>query len=319
MTSLPGCATHAIRAGGCDLTHHGEVPRGILPTFRRWAKLLLCGLLLWQTAWADAPPRIIHYGPTGAIYDYRWALLALALQHTRGSDGPWRLEPFDEQGFSQDRTIALLLHGELDITAFGYTPEREAILRPVRIDLLRGMLGYRLLLIRADRQAYFSHLDVSAFRRDVILGFNSQWADLAVLQANNLRLVTSPHYDNLFAMLNARRFDAFPRGLNEVRRELQHFGPVYPDLAVEQGWALYMQDPVYFWVRKGDGALAARIERGLNLALADGSFKALFLSYHGKDIAAAAYTHRRVIVLNNPYLPRWYVPSDTGWWWPHHP
>lgn len=289
------------------------------PVRAAWCRIVLCAVLsLLLAPWSlAAPTTIIRYGPQGAIYDYRWALLALALEHTRASDGPWRLEPLAVQGFSQSRTIALLLHEELDVSAFGYSPQRAAALLPIRIDLLRGMLGYRVLLIRADQQARFRHLSRAAFKRDIQLGFNSQWADLAILQANGFRVVTSPNYDNLFSMLAAGRFDAFPRGLNEVRRELQTFGVSHPEIAEEQTLALFMQYPVYFWVRKGSTALAARIERGLNLALADGSFKALFLHYHAQDIATAASAHRRVITLHNPYLPPGFVPSDTSWWWPH--
>lgn len=284
----------------------------------RWSRWLGCAILAWLLTvhGALAAPTVLRYGPQGPIYDYRWALLSLALEHTRASDGPCRLVPADGHDFSQARTMALLQRGELDVTTFGYSPEREARMRPVRVDLLRGMLGFRVLLIRTDQQARFRHLDAQAFRRAIVLGFNSQWADLAILQANGYQVVTSPSYDNLFSMLVAGRFDAFPRGLNEAGRELQMFGPEHPELGEEKTLALFMHYPVYFWVRKDAVALAQRIERGLNLALEDGSFKALFLRYHGKDIAREAKNHRRIFFLKNPYLPQWFTPSDTSWWWP---
>jgi hypothetical protein len=61
--------------------------------------------------------------------------------------------------------------------------------------------------------------------------------------------------------------------------------------------------------------LAKRIEQGLTLALADGSFRKLFETYHAKEIAALAKEKRLVIRLNNPILPPGNPEPDTHWWW----
>jgi len=116
-------------------------------------------------------------------------------------------------------------------------------------------------------------------------------------------------------MLVAGRFDAFPRGLNEANRELEERKQSYPQLAVEQGKALFFQYPVYFWVRKENMALARRIERGLKAALAEGSFRKLFESYHAAEIDMLAKSRRQVIRLANPVLPPGTPEVDTRWWW----
>jgi len=257
----------------------------------------------------------IRYFPSGSIYEYRWKLLELALAHTADAQSAVRLEPYAED-ITQNRGIFLLQSGAIDVIALGTTDERESKLLPIKIDILRGIVGFRLLVIRATDQAHIAQMDDPSLRRQLAFGLNSQWADLAILRANGFSVTTSSSYENLFGMLAAGRFDAFPRGLNEARRELDERKQSYPQLAIETTKALFFPYPVYFWVNKGNPMLAERIERGLRLALADGSFRKLFESYHAMEIAAIRQERRHVIRLDNPILPEGTAQPDTSWWWP---
>lgn len=256
----------------------------------------------------------IRYFPAGMIYEYRWKLLQLALQHTRTRDGEFQLQPVSED-ITQNRGMQMLQAGEIEVVALGTNVEREAAMLPVRIDILRGIVGYRLLVIRAADQPRIAGMDEPTLRRQLVFGLNSQWADLPIMRAAGLNVETTAGYDNLFAMLAVGRFDAFPRGLNEAPRELQQQRQRYPQLAIERSKALYFPYPVYFWVNKSNPALAARIERGLKLALADGSFQRLFTSYHADEIALLRRQPRQVIRLDNPVLPPGNAAPDTSWWW----
>ena len=206
--------------------------------------------------------------------------------------------------------------GAIDVIALGTNDEREAKLLPIKIDILRGIVGFRLLVIRAADQARIAQMDDQSLRNQLIFGLNEQWADLPIMRANGFSVVTSLDYETLFAMLAAGRFDAFPRGLNEARRELDERKQHYPQLAIEKSKALFFPYPVYFWVNKDNVALAQRIESGLKRALADGSFRKLFQSYHAAEIAALKNEKRHVLRLDNPILPAGTVPPDTSWWWP---
>jgi len=287
------------------------------------ASLLLLSLALTlgiiPAAWAEPPATklVIHYIPGGEIYAYRWKLLELSLNHTRATDGPFEMASYDSRlgEVSQSRSIVLLKTGNVDVLTFGSTKEREAELRPIKIDILRGMLGYRILLIRKDDEARFAAIDPSALSQQISLGFNSQWADLDILTSNGFKVVTSAGYDNLFFMLAAGRFDAFPRGLNEAAREIEDRKQELPTLTMEKTLALFANYPVFFWVRKNDAALADRIERGLKLSLADGSFRQLFQHYHAREIEQIKQEKRRVLKLNNPSLPAGSPAPETSWWW----
>ncbi len=283
--------------------------RGVAGVAWGWA-----GQLLVQPAAAAAPEAVIRYFPVGSIYEYRWRLLELALSQTRGSDGAFRLIPFPED-VTQNRGISALEMGELEVIALGTNVERESRMQPVKIDILRGIVGFRLLVIRSADQARIAAMDDASLRKSLTFGLNSQWADLPILRENGYAVTTSSGYDTLFEMLAARRFDAFPRGLNEARRELESRSASYPQLAVEKTLALFFPFPIYFWVRRGNDALARRIERGLTLAMADGSFRRLFETYHASEIAAIKKEKRRVIRLDSPILPPGSPPVDTSWWW----
>lgn len=276
---------------------------------------LLVAVVLAGPSCVRAEEVPLRYFPAGPIYEYRWKLLELALAHgVPAGTLRVRLAPYPEE-VTQNRGVALLQSGAIDVVALGTNAEREAQMRPIRIDILRGIVGYRLLVIRTADQARIAGMDDRALRAQLIFGLNSQWADLPILRANGFTVVTSSRYENLFGMLAAGRFDAFTRGLNEAARELGERRDRYPGLAVENTRALYFPFPVYFWVRNDNQALAGRIERGLRLALADGSFRALFESYHAAEIARLAHERRHVIRLANPILRSPADEPDTRWWW----
>lgn len=264
---------------------------------------------------ASAPPTVLRCFPSGPIYDFRWKLLELALHHSaKPGEAVPRLEPVGDNN-SQSRAVMQLETGALDVVALGVNDERTAKLLPVKVDILKGIIGYRLFIIRADHQPRFDKLSDAELRNDIRFGLNGQWADLPVMRANGLKVETGTGYDSLFAMLDAGRFDAFPRGLNEAYREIALQHQAHPGLVVERTRALYFPYPVYFWVNPRNTALAQRIERGLKAALADGSFRALFESHHAMEIAQLAREPRNVLRLRNPFLKSAREYPDTSWWW----
>ena len=276
---------------------------------------IVVGFLCCLAPLASAAGDAIRYFPVGPIYEYRWKLLELALSHTqKDGEQPFQLVPYAEE-ITQNRGMFLLQSGELDVIALGTNVERESRMLPIKIDILRGIVGFRLFIIRAEDQARIARMDAAAIRQQLTFGLNSQWADLPILEGNGFKVVTSVSYENLFSMLASGRFDAFTRGLNEARRELEQRKQIYPQLAVEKTKALYFPYPVYFWVNKKNTALAQRIERGLKLSLADGSFRKLFETYHAAEIGMLAGEKRQVIRLTNPILPVGTAEPETRWWW----
>lgn len=271
-------------------------------------------LMLSAALSAQAAEREIRYFQADGRYAYRTQLLQLILEKTL-AEGSYTLKPLYTD-VTQDRGLALLQSGRIDVVSLPATPERERLYRAVPVDIMRGMLGYRVLLIRKERQAEFSAITSLDGLRKMRLGFGSQWADFPILEHNGFTVVGNPHYPNLFGMLDKGRFDAFPRGLNEAWHELEEHSGELPDLTVESALLLYYPYPVYFFVQRDDIALANRLQRGLDRAMADGSMRTLFLQYHADIFKRAGLEHRRLILLENPFLPADFRTPDTSWWLP---
>ena len=261
-----------------------------------------------------AEPCTVRYFQQDVRYAYRTALLQLLLEKTK-DQGACALSP-QFTTVTQDRGLALLQEGRIDVVSMPTTLQREQDLRAIRFDILRGLLGYRVLLIRKQQQDDFATVQSLAELRHFRMGFGMHWADLSLLQYNGFQVVATPHYESLFAMLSRGRFDGFPRGLNEAWKEIDEQEAHFPDLMVEPTLAFHYPWPVYFFVHRDNRALAARLQLGLQRAQADGSLRQLFMQHHGKLLQQAQLSKRRLFLLSNPTLPPGTPKADTSWWLP---
>jgi len=287
------------------------------PLFYRhsWCKPLLALICLLGCTPAQAADNVIRYYPSGSIYTYRWALLKLALDHVEKLDHRhYDLVPLNDK-VTQWRAEQLLSSGKVDVVAFAPNAQREKLLQPVRMDILKGIIGYRVFFVRKEDSARFAGMNAQQFRAGVRLGLNSQWVDAPIMKNNGYEVQTSIGYESLFEMLAAGRFDAFPRGLNEVDSEMKEQLPHYPGLTLEKTKAIYFPFPVYFWVSKQNTPLARRVLQGLKLAERDGSFKALFLRHDAEAIQLLAANGWQTTQIANTELPPGNMKPDTSWWW----
>ena len=180
---------------------------------------------------------------------------------------------------------------------------------------MRGILGYRVFLIHKDGVKSFAAIkSFDELRTKFTAGFGSQWADMQILKANNMKVEGISTYESLFDMLGMKRFDYFPRGMNEAWVEIREKGKNYPNIVVDEHLALYYPFVVYFFVSKKNPALADRIRRGLEIALKDGSFKELFLVHHDIFIKQTHLDQRLLFKIPNPTLPPGTPEPDTSWW-----
>jgi hypothetical protein len=227
-------------------------------------------------------------------------LLQLALDKTIASDGPYVIRHHDQQLTSPRQEIELKLNGVINVMWDGSNEKREVELLPVRISLLRQLNDYRVFLIRRDDERKFAAVRTIEDLRKFSAGAGVNWPSTDVLRANGLRVVTSIAYEYLFPMLAVKRFDYMPRGIHEVWYEQQ----VHADksFVIEQTIFLHYSVPYYFFVSRENIALAARIERGLQIAQKDGSFDALFNSFPSfrRSVAEIKAGKRRVFELALP-------------------
>ncbi len=249
---------------------------------------------------------------TNSIENYAKGLLRLVLSKIPGKN--YQLDEAVPNNSSEERMVSLLIDGGLDVVWYATTNDLEERMLPIRICIYRGLLGHRVLMIKKGNQHKFDGAKSLDDLKKFTLGQGKFWADTAVLTSNGLNVVKVLKYDGLFYMLDGDRFDAFPRGVHEPWAEMKR----YPQLAldVEKNLLLSYVNPFYFFVNKNNPGLAADIERGMRIALEDGSFNEYFLNDPTvKDVIANANLKDRITIkMNNPSLPPKTPVNDASLW-----
>lgn len=263
--------------------------------------LLLSGLLMLAPCLLAAPT-LIRYprvsGPNDPLQQYILALLHLACDK---SGQACQLQA--ARYMVQSRAIVELQKPDssIDLLWTMTSIQRERQLRPVRIPLYKGLMGWRVALLGRGREQLLARVKDLASLRALRAGQGHDWPDVDILRAAGLQVLTSSDYDPLFSMLNQGRFDYFPRGIIEVENEFQahrHSG-----ISIDPYVLLYYPTAFYFFVARDNQALATLLQTGLERAIADGSFERLFQQYHGATLQRLRVAQRTIIRLPNPQLP----------------
>ncbi|KPD31767.1 MULTISPECIES: substrate-binding periplasmic protein [Pseudomonas aeruginosa group] len=294
------------------LSEHRPSPLG-RGSPQRWFVLLLA-LLAWH---AGAGERLVYprHSEGRNPEPYVVELLQLALAR---SGGNYRLEP-SPQPMPQSRAQLRLEQDDpsLQVMWAQTRNDLEDALLPVRIPIYRGLIGWRLPLVSTAHKELLAPVrsldDLRRFR----FGQRQDWADTAILRANGLEVKTSQNYESLFRMLDAGRFEVFPREVVVVDGELEDASRAGLHLAIDEHVVLHYPAAFYFFVSRQRPELADAIRRGLEKAIDDGSFERLFERHFKTLLGKLALQNRRIIELENPYLPKktpfqrkelWYRP-----------
>jgi hypothetical protein len=270
---------------------------GMLQSVWRVFVLLAC-LGCAARAFAD---NVVYYPRPESAPDersrYTQRLLELVLER---ADPAYRLE-LNPVRMQQGRAIALLKSSEgIDVLSTMTSNEREQEMLPIRIPIDKGLIGWRLFLIRKDQLGKFGAIkSLSALQR-LNAGQGNDWPDLRILRENGMSVYGTSNYASLFSMLESERIDYFPRAISEIWTELE----LYQDqLTVEPTIVLHYPTAIYYFVRKGNAKLAEDIRSGLEAMIADGAFERLFQEYFGDTIRRSRLKDRRVFELRNPLMP----------------
>lgn len=286
---------------------------------RKWSSCLFL-MLIFSLSTASAADTVIVYPADEEDGDTRVndlkEILQMALKKTEPESGSFELRPslLKMNGL---RYLSELENGRTINIAWSSTSEKmETRFLPIRIPLRKGILGYRIALIAQEKQALIDQVKSIEDLKKLTIGQGHGWQDAQLYEANGIK-VTQAKYGNLFRMTAYKRFDLFPRGINEVFSEYAQHSKENPTLAIEKNLLIYYPWPYYFFFNRNDVALKNRVELGLRKMIKDGSFDALFTKYNGKAIAQANLHGRRIIQINNYLLPKETPLNDASLWF--HP
>ena len=267
--------------------------------------LLLLAMQPGALVYARAVIFALPYDNKDVMQDYHVQLLQKALSY---STTPYTLKPAQET-MAQSRVLREISQqtGIVDVYWSMTSVEREKLLKPVRVPLSRGLLGWRLLLVKEDA----AFLSAQRNKQNTLFVQGHDWPDSQILKANGFKIHTTNDYHAMFTMVEKGRVNALPRSVIEIADERKNIAAklfIAPDLM------LYYPTAEYFFVSNGDTKLAADIEHGLIEMYKDGSFNELFEQQYGTTLKQLAQQKRKLLKLHNPLLPT-ATPLDKLEYW----
>ncbi len=246
---------------------------------------------------------------------YRKDVLQLLMDKTEGQYGKASVV-FSDEKMNQERAIDEIKHNKEVVTVLAAPTniKRETELHPIKIPIEKGLIGYRILLINKKYENSITKDTTLADLNKIPVCFKREWIDTAILEENGFHVENTNSYEGLFTMLNTDRCGFIPRGVNEYYFEYESRKKDLPNVMVDSKLALYYPLPFYYFVSNENKKLAERIEAGFKIAIADGSFEKLFMTFHQKFIDEAKLNQRKIIRLKNSTLPP-NTPLDNPEYW----
>jgi hypothetical protein len=234
---------------------------------------------------------------------FKQAVLHKIIEETKDKYGPMEIKSTDVK-MERDRELEELAKGDLiQVVIEVSRPDWEEKVTPIYIPVDKGLMGWKIHLIRKESQDTLDKVQTLGDYKKVSVGGAPQWTSMLVLKSlGGYNLVTGDNYDGLFQMLMSGRFDMFQRGLNEVYAEYDAHKTDNPDLAIEKNLVLVMPSPLYVFVTPKRPELAKRFQDGLAKMVEDGSLDKIIDEQFGSMIKSADLQHRRIFYVDNPLL-----------------
>lgn len=282
------------------------------------AAFALCSFVVTMAeaaTWTITYPRPIDDSDARAQYPI--ALLKLALDKTGVN---YELRQSDRILLTGKAMRQLRENREVNVVWSMTDSQREKELTPIRIPIAKGLIGLRVFVINQNKKAKFDDVLSLTDMRKLVPIQGEEWPDTKILQANGFNVFTVPEFREAYDMIKQGKGDFFPRSVMEVDAELEAEGR-RNNFYLEPSMALYYPTAMYYFVSGSNKTLANLIETGLNRAIDDGSFDALFESTYAPILESLGVDERKIFTLENPLLPietpltnsaLWYKPKTEA-------
>ncbi|MFC3120558.1 amino acid ABC transporter substrate-binding protein [Agaribacter flavus] len=277
-------------------------------------RLIFCVFLSTFSMATNAAIWVITY-PQSLVenderYVYPLSLLHLALEKTgvryeiRPSSAPMR----------QEKSLKRLEENlEVNLVWSMTDMHRENQLRPIRIPITKGLIGWRMFIVHRDEPFLLAEINTI----DQLLEYQPvqgiAWPDTKILQANGFNVVTARDYTEARALISGRVANFFPRSVVEIMSELE--SDEFNALVLKPGLAIEYPTAMYFFVNKQNKTLAKLIETGLQRAIDDGSFDELFYSHFQELLEDLNFENIKYFELSNPLLPMSAPTHKSSLWY----
>jgi hypothetical protein len=239
---------------------------------------------------------------TQSRQQYEREVLDAALKATTAAHGKYQLqEDLTDYPLAADEASVFRSKG-FDIfgTVAGNTKlaAEKKILIP--LPLMKGLLGYRILIIRAADKEKFAAIKSAQQLQQLRLG---TWADAELFRQNGYKVEEKGSFDDLFTRLENNEFDYVSFGANEVAGVFAQRAAQSGKLIVDSSLLVYYPFPLVFYVNPNNKALAKQVTQGLQTISSNGELDAIFNRYFGAELKLLNLSSRTKITLKNPILP----------------
>ena len=259
----------------------------------------------WQINYARLDETLDHRAT------YPLAVLRMALEHTGVR---YVLKPTRKVLLQGKAIKQLKANREVSLVWSMTDKEREEELLPIRIPIYKGLIGWRIFLVRQENRDLFETFTTIQELRQFAPVQGYDWPDTKILQANGFEVVTSNDYNSMFEIVRLDRANFFPRSIveiwSEVDNELNE-----KSLVVESKMVLRYPTATYFFFNKKNKVLKNLVETGMRRAMESGEFDKLFYDVHQPYLDKADIQNRRVFELDNPVLPEETPVNSSEYWY----
>lgn len=253
-----------------------------------------------------------HYSNSVTSLSYPAKLLLLALETSKNKFGDYDTKIVTTP-YPKVRVFHLVKSQNNAITWNTTSKKLETELSAVYVPVIKGILGYRIFLIRSKEQARFNSISTLAELTQFTIGQGKVWNDNAILRHNGFTVLEA-EASGLAKMLLAKRFDIYSRGIHEPWVELK------PDIqiSIEKNLMLNYPLPIYFFVNPANKALHQRLTWGLEHLIDTGQFDQLFNNHpiYSEAMDKINFHKRKSFNLINPNLSpqtRALLKQDKYW------
>ncbi|WP_157964787.1 hypothetical protein [Algibacillus agarilyticus] len=271
---------------------------------------LICLILVIHTfsikvAADDVKPRYTIYDREASYYNnslnnlsYPVKLLLLTLEVGKTKFGDYDTKILTTP-YPKTRVIHFVKSQNNAIIWSTTAKKLEEELSAVYVPIIKGILGYRVFLIRSEEQARFDSITKLAELRQFTIGQGKAWNDNAILRHNGFTVIGA-EANGLVNMLLAKRFDIYSRGIHEPWIELK----AGIKMSIENNLMLNYPLPIYFFVNSANKDLHQRLTWGLEHIIKTGQFDQLFKNHpiYSEAMNKINFHKRKSFTLINPNL-----------------
>lgn len=245
---------------------------------------------------------------------YKKQILINALDLTESKYGEYEID-IKKYYMNGDRSLLELTTGKNINVYFSLTQEKmERVAIPIRIPVRRGIVNYNLLLIKKGTEKFFSNVNTLNDLKEIQVGVDTAWATHKTLLHHDFNITPVADYDSMFNMLALKRFKYIPRSISEIYDEIdRHSGDFY-DFVIEPSLVLYIPSATYIFVSRESPRIADRLKEGLELMVENGDLLKVFNRFFIDSIVKADIGNRKIIYVDNPYLPSSVPVADKSLW-----